>query len=628
MVDILLDAQKVRKDVRYDLAVKGKKNGKEHIYDYIKFDHKDLDKVIAGKNKLLDKVSDLIKKRDVLANMCNVWIEEALFKSGYYHADLHAGNMLINYSKLTNESKLTMIDFGNAVKFDENQQTAITQMMTAAAAGNTELFFSAFNLLLDMEDEKFAEFYDDKKQEEVKAAFEKILEMGSDEETGERISAALIRAQELGVKLPPAIYNFSQGQLRLQKSINDINNMISGIKSDIAWIESMQERQNNADAVSAVQNRVISSDRNDKDVVFKNYLDMFEPVNKEEFVKGLLDNTKKKADLEKGIAEVDKRKEFNDKVLGQLYDFEKNIFGDGETSLEEIQGYRAKWEDYKAKWKDKVGTKEQIKAANEAIGEMLPLNSGSPVFDLFGGQEYLMSLMTAMENFDEKKVNEILSVYEEMIPAALDLEKKVKELYKLQDKNKLTEEKKQTLTDEIYELYNKLHLNQVKNNPISMAFKMYLLNFKDSEQISVFLEGMFNEKTMTKVEEDGKTKEVALGELFKEKYQSYIAAYSEYQDPNNSAIRADAPLEIKREIDRKQEELVKIHIEIATIQLKKFYDGFYSRRPEIKSYDFSKVMKDVIKANWFNFAFKKVGVGNLVSLAGVSISEIFKAISK
>lgn len=118
-----------------------------------------------------------------------------------------------------------------------------------------------------------------------------------------------------------------------------------------------------------------------------------------------------------------------------------------------------------------------------------------------------------------------------------------------------------------------------------------------------------------------------MGELFKEKYQSYIAAYSEYQDPNNSAIRADAPLEIKREIDRKQEELVKIHIEIATIQLKKFYDGFYSRRPEIKSYDFSKVMKDVIKANWFNFAFKKVGVGNLASLAGVSIAEIFKAIS-
>ena len=622
LVDILLDAQKVRKDVRYDLAVKGKKNGKEHIYDYIKFDYKDLDKVIAGKNKLLDKVSDLIKKRDVLANMCNVWIDEALFKSGYYHADLHAGNMLIN------DSKLTMIDFGNAVKFDDNQQTAITQMMTAAAAGNTELFFSAFNLLLDMEDEKFTEFYDDKKQEEVKAAFEKILEMGSDEETGERISAALIRAQELGVKLPPAIYNFSQGQLRLQKSINDINNMISGIKSDIAWIESMQERQNSADAVSAVQNRVISSNRNDKDVVFKNYLDMFEPVNKEKFVKGLLDNTKKEAKLEKGIAEVDKRKEFNEKVLGQLYDFEENIFGDGDVSMEEIQGYRAKWEEYKAKWKDKVGTKEQIKAANEAIGEMLPSNSGSPVFDLFGGQAYLMSLMTAMENFDEEKVNEILSVYDVMIPAALDLEKKVKELYKLQDKNKLTEEKKQTLTDEIYELYNKLHLNQVKNNPISMAFKMYLLNFKDSEQISVFLEGMFNEKTTTKVEEDGKTKEVALGELFKEKYQSYIAAYSEYQDPKNSAIRDDAPPEIKKEIDKKQDELVKIHIEIATIQLKKFYNGFYSRRPEIKSYDFSKVMKDVIKANWFNFAFKKVGVGNLVSLAGVSITEIFKALSK
>ncbi|MBP5194803.1 MAG: hypothetical protein J6Z42_02270, partial [Lachnospiraceae bacterium] len=464
LVDILLDAQRVRKDVRYDLSVKGKLNGKDHIYDYIRYEKGSVDKVIAGKNKLLDKVSDLIKKRDILANMCNVWVDEALFKSGYYHADLHAGNMLIS------DSKLTMIDFGNAVKFNEKQQTSITQMMTAAAAGSVDMFFSAFNLLLDMKDEKFAEFYNEKKQAEVKAAFDEILNMGSDEETGERISAALIRAQELGVKLPPAIYNFSQGQLRLQKSINDINKMISDIKEDISWIEKMQNAQNNFDAISIAQNRVIKTNRKDRDVVFKNYVDLFEIVKKEDFVKGILDNTKKKANLEKGIAEVDKRKDFNEKVLGTLFNVEEQI-DEGETSLEEMLGYRAVWEDYKAKWKDKVGTKEQIAAARKITSDLSPINAGDPVFDLFGGKDFLWEIGEAVENFDEERVNEILAVYDDLIPAAIELEKKVKELYRLQDAKKLTEEQKEKLTDEIYDSYNRIRQNQIKNNPLSRAFK-------------------------------------------------------------------------------------------------------------------------------------------------------------
>ena len=648
LVDILVDAQKVRRDVRYDLSVKGKLHGKEHIYDYIKYQSSDLDKVIAGKNKLLDKVSELIKKRDILSNMCNVWVEEALFKSGYYHADLHAGNMLIN------DSKVTMIDFGNAVKFDDNQQTAITQMMTAAAARKADLFFASFNLLLDMENEKFAEFYNEEKQEQVKAAFREILDMGEDGEAGERISAALIRAQELGVKLPPAIYNFSQGQLRLQKSINDINKMISEIKSDIRWIDSMQDRQNNYDAVSIAQNRSILSTETDQDVAYKNYVDLFEVVNKEDFVKGILDNTKKKANLEKGRAEVDKRKEFNEKVLGLLYDFEDNMAED-DISLDEFKGYRALWEDYKAKWKDKVGTKEQIKAAQRLSGSLIPVSSGSRVFDIFGGQAYLLGMQNALESFDEKKVEEILSVYEDFMPSALKLEKRVKELYKLQDAKKLTEEKKKLLTDEIYELYTKIRTNQIKNNPISLAFKVHLDNFRQYKGIMDYLEGMFDEKTVTEVEvedketeeekgkEKGKekdkdkdkdkekkktkTRKVALGVLFKEKYEAYIAAYSKYADPVNSGLAMDVSADIKKEVEEKKDELAAIHAEIAKIQVKKFYEAFYSRKPEIKSYDFSKIMKDVIKANWFNFVFMKVGVGNLVSMAGQSVADIFKALN-
>ena len=133
---------------------------------------------------------------------------------------------------------------------------------------------------------------------------------------------------------------------------------------------------------------------------------------------------------------------------------------------------------------------------------------------------------------------------------------------------------------------------------------------------------MIREKTKAENVEGDKT----LGEVFEEKLDEYIKEFKKHADPNTGRFPDGASPELKKKYITMQDELRDIHAKIAKIQLKRFYDGFYGTKPEIKSYDFSKVMKDVIKANMSSY-IGNVGMGNLMSMAGInSVGDLFKAI--
>ena len=50
---------------------------------------------------------------------------------------------------------------------------------------------------------------------------------------------ALLRAQELGLEVPAAVYNFSQGQMRLQNAISDFNGAIDHVKKLLEHISAI-----------------------------------------------------------------------------------------------------------------------------------------------------------------------------------------------------------------------------------------------------------------------------------------------------------------------------------------------------------------------------------------------------
>ena len=644
--DILLETESLRQRLREEVNGKVKNpDGSERVRSDIPFSHEKFAKTLQTKKLLIKKANELIKKRDIMADLTETWLTEAIFGGGYYHADLHAGNIMIS------DDKGTLIDYGNASVFNKEQQAAITKMMTSAADGDVDLFFDSFNSLLDMKDQEFAAFYNDAKKREVKAAFAKVLKMGEDDQTGERISVALIKAQELGIKLPSSIYNFSQGQLRLQKSINDINDMIDKIKSDIAGLDTFGDRHNKVDMISSVMSdisqreaRRISDDdydfgELDRGAIFKSAIDKFDHVDKNEFIAELLDNTHIKGKKSKGIAEVDKRSDFNKKYLDGILDAEKQlteeIYIKGKEGLQKVmpdfKGFRKIWEDYYKEWISKKGTAEQLEAAHAVFGKLVPTNVSDDIYKQFGGSSFFYAgLMDALEKMDAAEVEERLTVYEKDIPRVLKLERKIKELRSLQDRNELSEEKKQKLTEEIYKLYNERHAGLAAKNDATQELLMRL-DLKDQQKVTKFhLQGLFDEETTTKVKvvvkegdkEIEKEVDKKLGELFREKVEEYIT-YTEPYITENNGLSDDIPAEIKKKIKEKRKDIADYHIRISQIQLKRFCKDRFNEKVDIKSYDFGRVMQNVIRNNWAKY-IGNVGMGYIVSRIGGNFLEAAK----
>ncbi|MBR1669308.1 MAG: hypothetical protein IJ695_01275 [Butyrivibrio sp.] len=188
-----------------------KKNLGAEAYLEIESIKKDLEKGLA----------DAKERQKGLLQLSEKWVTEGIYEKGYYHGDLHAGNIMVG------EKGITVIDFGNATELDSTQQKYVIRMMAAAAMGEVEMFRSSFHALLQNTPEEVYQ----SKRDELTLALKEVLKMGNASSTGERIAVALTKAQELGLELPPVVANFSSGQLRLQNTVTDMNNMLKSLQN-------------------------------------------------------------------------------------------------------------------------------------------------------------------------------------------------------------------------------------------------------------------------------------------------------------------------------------------------------------------------------------------------------------
>lgn len=173
--------------------------------------------------EILTRLRELMKRQDYLCELADKWVNEGIFGSGFYHGDLHSGNIMIN------SDGATVIDFGNCTQLTNTQQVQVTKMMMAAATGEVETFMAGFKALLESTSE--ADFK--KNETELFYAFKDVLTTGDDTSTAQRIAVALLRAQEIGFELPSAVANFSACQIRLQNAIDDANKLIKDMKESL-----------------------------------------------------------------------------------------------------------------------------------------------------------------------------------------------------------------------------------------------------------------------------------------------------------------------------------------------------------------------------------------------------------
>ncbi|MCR5655688.1 MAG: phosphotransferase [Lachnospiraceae bacterium] len=192
-------------------------------------EYEDYEKLRA---EMAQKLTQLRKRYSYMGELAFKWVEEGIFGTGFYHGDLHAGNIMIT------DDELTVIDFGNVTQLDKLQKDEITRMMMAAAAGDSNDFYEGYMKLLGTSDPEFVE----KHKDELKSVVEKTFLLGNKESAGARIATVLMRAQEIGFLLPAAIYNFSQCQIRLQNAMDEMGKIETELLEDVSQLNLLPEQ--------------------------------------------------------------------------------------------------------------------------------------------------------------------------------------------------------------------------------------------------------------------------------------------------------------------------------------------------------------------------------------------------
>ncbi len=230
-VDAMLETMKNEYEAAFGKYFERDEEGKI-VYDG-DFPKLKIDSKTPGLIRIQRRFSAQLKKmqdaQERMIRLAGKWVQEGVFGDGFYHGDLHAGNIVMG------NFELTVIDYGNATQLTKDQQAEITRMMVAAAAGDVEGFRNGFKKLLEnTSDEDYK-----KKEPELTAALTEVFRLGDKRSAGQRIAAALMKAQQIGFEIPTSVYNFSQCELRLQNTIDDMNEQIKKYQKALGQIEDL-----------------------------------------------------------------------------------------------------------------------------------------------------------------------------------------------------------------------------------------------------------------------------------------------------------------------------------------------------------------------------------------------------
>ncbi len=164
--------------------------------------------------------TDLQKRQEYLTTLAKKWINQGIFESGFYQADLHKDNIMID------DKQATVIDYGNATLLSTKQRREITKMVFAASMNTPKFFVEHYGKLLPDASQALFE----KKKNEFENRTRIIFNKKGD--PGTKIAVALCEAQKLGLELPSTVYNFSMGQVRLKNTLEEGNNLLRSLHKE------------------------------------------------------------------------------------------------------------------------------------------------------------------------------------------------------------------------------------------------------------------------------------------------------------------------------------------------------------------------------------------------------------
>jgi len=167
---------------------------------------------VAAKNRLAHLRTEISERQANLRTFITKWAYEAFFGGGFFHGDLHAGNVM------TAKTGLTVIDYGNVSHFTSAQQTELLRMLGWASGKNAGRFLD--HLQGTLSPSGLSAFKS--MRPAIDAEIGEIFSKTTVDETGKAFVAALQHLQNAGVELPGALFNLMQSMQRLEESVNQL----------------------------------------------------------------------------------------------------------------------------------------------------------------------------------------------------------------------------------------------------------------------------------------------------------------------------------------------------------------------------------------------------------------------
>lgn len=162
-----------------------------------------------------DKRDMLLACRRKMADVVDAWLDQALFGDGFFHGDMHEGNLMFD------GSGVTVIDYGNCSRLTLHEQNLLRMLMVQAMLGDTD----GFSKILS------AEFGKNFKQTaDLTSELNQVLNKGTPGDILMRLHGALTILQNHRVPLPGNVNAFIQSFVRL-------NGVVSALDDELMTLE-------------------------------------------------------------------------------------------------------------------------------------------------------------------------------------------------------------------------------------------------------------------------------------------------------------------------------------------------------------------------------------------------------
>lgn len=173
------------------------------------------------RQQLEDLAQQTLQRRQELAKVLDAWFTRALYRDGFFHADMHAGNIM------TAPDATTLIDFGNCMRLSEIERDKLKFIVLACRLGEAGKFEEHFKAVLPKDAQAaFSTAYSDHRAE-----FEEIFRKGSPNDMVPRLFAAMSRLHELGVAVPATLYAFTQSYGRLAAAVTGMDKLLVSLQT-------------------------------------------------------------------------------------------------------------------------------------------------------------------------------------------------------------------------------------------------------------------------------------------------------------------------------------------------------------------------------------------------------------